>query len=142
MEKDNTIELVELMFKVFRSMKEKMSYTDKLTHLSVLQIHTLIFLKHNKKNSMSDIANYFHIELPSATSLVNKLCDQKLVKRYEDEKDRRLVMIALTEGGEALLKQVMCERKKKIKKILSYLSIKERKDLSTILVTLNNKLQK
>ena len=142
MEKDNTIELVELMFKVFRSMKEKMSYTDKLTHLSVLQIHTLIFLKHNKKNSMSDIADYFHIELPSATSLINKLCDQKLVKRFEDEKDRRLVMVALTDEGKTLLKQVMCERRKKVENFLSYLSKKERTDLSTILLTLNNKLQK
>ena len=115
MDKDNTI---ELMFKVFRSMKEKMSYTDKLTHLSVLQIHTLIFLKHNKKNSMSDIADYFNIELPSATSLVNKLCDQKLIKRYEDKSDRRLVMIALTEEGKTLLKQVMCQRRKKIEEIL------------------------
>ena len=138
----NTFELVDLMFKIFRLMKEEMSFTKNLTHLSILQIQTLIFLKHNKKNSMTDIAEYFRIELPSATSLLNKLCDQKLVKRYEDENDRRLVMITLTDEGKALLKQVMCQRRKKIEKVLSYLSKKERSDLANILKTLNNKLQK
>lgn len=129
------------MFQVFRRMKEKMSYTNSLTHLSILQIQTLIFLNKNKKVSMSDIAGYFRIELPSATSLLNKLYEQKLVERHEDEQDRRLVMITLTDEGKTLLKQAMCERKKKIEKILSYLSKKERLDLLAILETLNNKLQ-
>jgi MarR family transcriptional regulator, organic hydroperoxide resistance regulator len=138
----NTFELVDLMFKTFRLMKGKMSYTKNLTHLSILQIQTLIFLKQNKKISMSDIAECYHIELSSTTSLLNKLCDQKLVKRYEDLQDRRLVNVTLTNKGKALLKQVICERKKKIEKILSYLSNKEKNELFNILKTLNNKLQK
>lgn len=142
MKEDNKIELVEMIFKVSRLMKDKMSYTNKLIHLSILQIQTLIFLNKNKKVSMSDIAGYFHIELPSATSLLNKLYDQKLVERHEDEQDRRLVMITLTNQGKILLKQAMYERRKKLEKVLSYLSEKERSDLSTILETLNNKLQK
>ncbi|TRZ47982.1 MarR family transcriptional regulator [bacterium] len=138
----NTFELVDLLFKISRLMKEEMSYTNKLTHLSVLQIQTLIFLNQNKKISMTDVAEYFHIELSSATSLLNILCDQKLVKRYEDPEDRRLVIVTLTDKGKTLLKQVICERKKKIEKTLSYLSKKEKKELLNILVTLNNKLQK
>lgn len=142
MKNDSTNKLAEIMFQVFRLMKEKMSYTDKLTHLSILQIQTLIFLNHNKNVSMSDIAGYFHIELPSATSLLNKLYDQKLVERYEDQEDRRLVMIALTDEGKILVKQAMRERRKKLEKILSYLSEKEKLDLLAILTTLNNRLQK
>ena len=138
----NTFELVDLLFKISRLMKEEMSFTNKLTHLSILQIQTLIFLNQNKKNSMTDIAEYFHIELSSATSLLNILCDQKLVKRFEDHEDRRLVIVTLTDKGKTLLKQVICERKKKIEKTLSYLSKKEKKELLNILVTLNNKLQK
>jgi MarR family transcriptional regulator, organic hydroperoxide resistance regulator len=142
MKEDNIIELVEMLFKISRLMKEEMSYTNKLTHLSVLQIQTLIFLNQNKKVSMSDIAEYFRIELPSATSLLNILCDQKLVKRYEDCEDRRLVMITLTSDGKTLLEQVIHERKKKLEKTLSYLSAKEKSELLTILNTLNKRLQK
>ena len=140
--KDNKVnELAETMFQVFRLMKEKMSYTNKLTHLSILQIQTLIFLHHGKKVSMSDIAEHFHIELPSATSLLNKLYDQKLVERHENKEDRRLVMILLTDEGKMLLKQAMRERQKKLEMILSYLSQKEKADLLAILKILQNRLQ-
>jgi len=142
MKDDNIIELADTMFQVFRLMKEKMSYTDKLTHLSILQIQTLIFLHNTKNVSMGDIAEYFCIELPSATSLLNKLCDQKLVERYEDQEDRRMVMISLTDGGKTLVKQAMRERRKKLEMILSYLSKKEQLDLLTILKMLQNRLQK
>ena len=141
MKSDNKIELVEMIFKVSRLMKQEMSYTSDLIHLSILQIQTLFFLSKNKKVSMSDIAGYFRIELPSATSLLDKLYDQKLVIRNTDKNDRRLVMITLTEKGKKLLKEAMCERKEKLEKILSYLSVKERSDLSSIINTLNSKLQ-
>jgi len=142
MNTDNTNELAEAMFQVFRLMKEEMSFVTNVTHLSILQIHTLIFLCHSKEVTMSDIAEHFHVELPSATSLLNKLCDQKLVKRTADENDRRLVKVSLTNQGKVLLKQVMKERKVKLEKVLSYLSVQERKDLLTILKTLQSRLQK
>lgn len=142
MKTDNKAEIVEMMFKVSRLMKNEMSYTNNLVHLSILQIQALCFLNHNKKVSMSDIAGYFRIELSSATSLLNKLYDQKLVERHEDAKDRRLVLITLTSDGKKLLERAMSQRKKKIEKILSYLSVKEKNELLLILKTLDNKIQK
>jgi DNA-binding MarR family transcriptional regulator len=142
MKKDNTIELVEMMFKILRLMKQKMAYTNNLVHLSILQIQTLFFLSQNKKTSMGEIANYFHIELPSATSLVNKLCDQKFVVRHADEQDRRLVLIILTAEGKKMLLQAMSQRRKKLEKVLSYLSVAEKSELLSILKTLNTKLEK
>lgn len=140
---DNTIELIEeMLFKISRQMKEEMSYTKDLTYLSTLQIQALVFIKRNKKVSMGDIAEYFCVELPSATSLLNKLFNRKLIKRCENQQDRRLVMITLTSAGETLLKQARYEQRKKLGKILSHLSKKEKIDLLAILETLNNKLQK
>jgi DNA-binding MarR family transcriptional regulator len=144
MKRDTTMDLVETFFKVFRLMKQEMSYTNNLTHLSILQIQALFFLKQNaeKKVTMGDIAEYFHIELPSATSLLNKLCEQKFVERQSDDKDRRLVIIVLTPQGKALLEKAMSERRGKLEKTLSYLSEKEKLDLLKIFKTLNDKLQK
>jgi len=135
--------LVDMMFKVSRLMKREMSFTDNnLVHLSILQIQTLIYLKNNKGASMGDIAEYFRVELSSATSLLNKLYDQKLVERNTDKEDRRLVRITLTTAGELMFKQAMQERRKKIETTLGYLSKKEQSDLLNILEALNNKLQK
>ena len=143
MKQDTTNELVEMMFAVFRRMKDEMSFTNHLTHLSIVQIQTLFFLNHhtNKQVSMSDIAEYFHIELPSATSLITKLCDINLVERHADHQDRRLVLITVTGEGKKLLEQAMRERRQKLEKMLSYLSGKEKGELFTIVKTLNTKLQ-
>jgi DNA-binding MarR family transcriptional regulator len=143
MQKDTTVELGEMMFKVMRLMKEEMSYTDSFVHLSILQIHTLFYINRNKDKqvTMSDIAKNFNIELPSATSLINKLCDQKFAERYFDLKDRRLVLIRLTRDGEKLMEQAATQRNKKIEKFLSYLSEKEKSDLLNIFKTLYNGLQ-
>jgi DNA-binding MarR family transcriptional regulator len=144
MMQDKTIELVEMLFKVSRQMKDKMSFTNNLVHLSILQIQTLIFLNQNKDKqvSMTDIAEYFHIELPSATSLLNILYDQKLVERHTDENDRRLVLIVLTAEGKKLVEQAMHDRRIKLEKTLSYLSGKEKLELLKIFKTLNSRLQK
>jgi len=144
MDKNNPNELVETIFKVARLMKDEMSFTNNLIHLSILQIQALVFLKQNKdkKVTMTDIADNFQIELPSATSLLNKLCDQKLVERKADKKDRRLVIIELTDTGKKMLEEAMASRRKKLEKILSYLSLKEKLELLNIFKTLGQKLQK
>jgi MarR family transcriptional regulator, organic hydroperoxide resistance regulator len=139
--KDIGIELMDTMFGLFRLMKEEIS-ANNFTHLSILQIQALFFLKQHENIPMGDIADFFHIELSSATSLLNKLYDQKLVERNEDPSDRRLVRITLTTKGKTLLEQAMNDRRKKMEKMLSYLSIKEKTELLNILKTLSSKLQK
>jgi DNA-binding MarR family transcriptional regulator len=144
MKQDNPNELVEMIFTVSRLMKDEMSYTNNFIHLSILQIQTLFFLNHHKHEhvSMSEIAAYFTIELPSATSLLNKLYDLHLVARHADPQDRRLVLISLTDEGKKLLEQAMHDRRKKLEKMLSYLSGNEKIELFNIIKTLNTKLQK
>lgn len=136
----NPNDLANEMFQISRLLKEKMSFSSKMVHLSMLQIHTLIFLNQNENVAMSDIADSFHIELPSATSLVNKLFEMKLVERSEDRHDRRIVRISLTDEGIKLMKTVRREQREKIETILSYLPEKERMQLLHILKTLHSKL--
>lgn len=135
-------QLVEDIFRLFRLMKEDMSFDSDLMKLTVSQIHALIFLKKHPSAQMSEIAKEFKIELPSATSLINKLVDTKLVERKPDEKDRRLVRIALTNQGEQLLAEAMKERSKKITHTLSYLSESDKKQLSRIIKQLLGTMEK
>ena len=141
MKTDTTFELVEVMFSVSRLMKGEMEYTNNVAHLSILQLHTLKFIGEHGEVSMSKIAEKFHIEHPSATSLLNKLYDQNFVVRRTDTEDRRLVHVSLTAEGRKLLERAMHDRRKKIEKILSYLSDTEKKNLLSILKTLQIKLQ-
>lgn len=134
--------LVEEIFKFSRLLKGTMSFNSELSRLSMLQIQALVFLKKHDEAQMGEIAQHFNIELPSATSLVNKITKLGLVERKADKNDRRVVIIALTKEGRTLLQQAMEERSKKITKTLSYLSAKDKQELLRIMQILTDTMEK
>ncbi|MCL4359768.1 MarR family transcriptional regulator [Patescibacteria group bacterium] len=137
----DTFKLIEQIFSVSRLLRDTMSDSDDFTRLTIQQIRALTYLRAVKKAIMSDVAAHFCIELPSATSLINRLCEQNLAVRREDALDRRLVVVSLTDRGRKLTEQVRRNRKKKLERVLSYLSEDDRKHLSSVLETLLRKLQ-
>ncbi len=134
--------LIEEIFKFSRYMKSHMCFDSELARLSMLQMQALIFLKKNKAAQMSEIAQYFTIELPSATSLINKLTRLELTERKADDHDRRLVRITITKQGEKLLQQAMEAHSKKMKETLSYLSETDKKELLRIMQKLTATIEK
>lgn len=139
---DTTNRLIEATFNLSRLMKENTHHPSSITHLSMVQIQTLVFIKKNPNVPMKKIAEQFRIELPSATSMINKLTALKLVERQTDPDDRRIVRINLTQDGQTLLKNAMIERTKKIEKLLSFLSEEDHAALLRIVTTLTEKLEK
>lgn len=137
-----TDQLIDTLFNLSRSMKDSMCFSTEFTNLSVNQIQALIYIRKNEEIPMSEIAQKFKIEMPSATSLVNKLSLLKLVERKSDDADRRLVKIFLTAKGKRMLEKVTDERSKNIKKIIAFLSESDRKDLLRISKTLLQQLEK
>lgn len=132
---------IEVMFKTSRLFRDRMHYSSKIAHLSFLQVQTLTYLKLHNNAQMSEIAEHFHIELPSATSLLNKLVALQLVKRQHDEKDRRLVRVVLTEEGDAVLKQAKKEKEAHVEKLLSYLTQKEQHELLRLMEKLRERIE-
>ncbi len=133
--------LIEAFFKLSRLMKENMSYSSSIAKLSLLQIQALVFLQQKPNAQMREIAVQFKIEMPTATSLVNKLCKMGLVVRKEDLQDRRLVRISLTDQGRSLLTKAKIDRSKKLTQIISYLSESDQQVLKKIIMTLIDKME-
>lgn len=125
-------QLIEGIFTLTRMMKEHMHNKSDLVHLSMVQMQAMIFLKKQPESTMNEIASHFHIELPSATSLVNKLVKAKLAKRVTDKKDRRIVRVTLTAHGKQLLEEAMKERSEKMRQLLSHLDTTEKEHLLKI----------
>lgn len=125
-------QLIEGIFTLTRMMKEHMHNKSDLVHLSMVQVQAMIFLKKQPESTMNEIASHFHIELPSATSLVNKLVKAKLAKRVTDKKDRRIVRVTLTAHGKQLLEEAMKERSEKMRQLLSHLDTTEKEHLLKI----------
>lgn len=125
--------IIELMFEVGRLMKGNMGVESHFANLSMLQMQALLFLASNPNSTMSEIAKHFSIELPSATSLINKLHKQELIARQEDKEDRRKICIVLTEKGVELLKEGKKIRSQKMEAALSYLTDTDKQDMEKIL---------
>lgn len=132
----------EVMFKNSRLLRDKVNYSSDTAQLSTLQVQTLSLLKKQSSIQMREIADYFHIELPSATSLLNKLVALHLVKREQDAKDRRLVRVTLTADGNGILRKAMDEKLKHLEHMLSYLSETEQLELLRLLEKLNDRIEK
>ena len=64
-----------------------------------------------------DIAKLLDIDPPFVTALVDKLVKKELVERAENEKDRRVKKILLTQKGRILIPEVEELLKKRVKKI-------------------------
>lgn len=75
------------------------------------QIYMLSYIRTNSECMVTDIANYLGVTLGAVTSLVDRLHEFGLVNRSRSEKDRRQVIIRLSEGGEELLKKIDIKRK-------------------------------
>ena len=82
---------------------------------------------------MKDISEYFHISLPAATAMVNRIFRLGLIKRITDTKDRRVIKISLTLKGKKILNIVIKTKRKSIEDIFSQLSVKERGNYLKIL---------
>lgn len=134
-------DLVESIFKVSRCLRGKMMFSSTVANLTMLQIQVLVFLSHHKNAHMRDVAEYFGVEMPTATSIINKICDMDLVSRSHDAKDRRVIKLSLTKQGEDILAEAMKMRTKKISSLLSYLSVSEKDNLKMILTNLAQKLE-
>ena len=74
--------------------------------ISMPHIFLLSFIKEEGVSSVSDIAHHLGVTLSAVTSLVDKLVDMHLVDRKRSEKDRRLVLLEITQEGNKILEKV------------------------------------
>lgn len=129
-------QLVESILNIADFFKKSACFDSELTHLSIRELQVLVIIKNSNKAKMQEIASYLKITMPTATVFIDQLIKKELVKRDRDIKDRRAVCVELTDKGKSLLKKAMEKKKEKINKTLSYLSLKEKKDLHKIIKNL------
>jgi len=126
------------IFKMYRMFRHEYNPNLAFLNLTLIQFHALIYISQNNLVSNNNIASDFQITLPTATSLVDKLIELKLVKRNEDVKDRRKIIVSLTKKGIEIANRTKKMRCLGIDKILSKLSENEKNQL----VIITNKLLK
>ena len=121
-------ELASLLFSMSRVMRQGGG-----DPFSQIRLEALAFIESQKDPTMKDIAQYFSIKPPTATSLVNGLVNEKYLARVTDRNDRRIVRITLTAKGKRELSEGHRRKLEKIERKFSPLNAKEREALAKIL---------
>jgi len=98
-------------------------------NLTISQLKVLRLLAVEGNFKMKDITEHLGIASSSATELIDKMIKEKLVERYRDIYDRRVVRVKLTEEGKRLTEDF---RKTKYNLWLSVVKKLDKKDFNDV----------
>jgi DNA-binding MarR family transcriptional regulator len=90
--------------------------------LSLIHIHVLTILEVQGPLSMSRLAEEIDVSVASATGIVNRMEERRLVTRRHADTDRRVVTVYPTRLGSEVFARLRRHRRDKLKKILAQLS--------------------
>ena len=90
--------------------------------LSLIHLHVLTVLEAEGPMPMSHLADTLDVSVASATGIVTRMEERGLVERRHDQDDRRVVIVAPTEAGVAVFKDMMAARREHLTDVLARLS--------------------
>ena len=93
------------------------------------EMHTLEAIGYEDVKTMSETAEILKITLGTLTTSVNRLVKKGYVQRLQDEKDRRIVLIKLTDKGQEAYKIHEDFHMEMVAKMLIDLNLEEDKAL-------------
>jgi DNA-binding MarR family transcriptional regulator len=89
--------------------------------VSMTHLHVMGLLSRHGETSMSRIADLLDVSLSNATGLIDRMAERGLVERIRVPDDRRVVLVQLSEGGQAQLDALELLRRDLLQKILARL---------------------
>ena len=99
-------ELPIIAYRVSRSVSQGKSLD---THrcVSGMQMHALFILYKTGRHNMTELANLLIVTRQQLTKLIDSLVEKGLVERGDDPKNRRHVMVGLSEQGRLLVEEAI-----------------------------------
>ena len=88
------------LFNEIMDIEEKAIITDEFKDISNNDMHIIEAIGLKTQKSMSVVAKDMSVTVGTLTIAINNLVKKEYVKRVRSEKDRRVVLISLTEKGE------------------------------------------
>jgi len=102
--------------------------------LTVPQVSVLALLAEAERPlPVTRLAKLLLQESPSVTTLVDRMCAAGLVERVKDHRDRRMVLVKLTDGGRRMHDDIRAAAAAVSNELFDVLSDKERETLRDLL---------
>ena len=90
--------------------------------LSLIHLHVLTILELEGPLPMSRLAEQLDVSVASATGIVDRMEQRRLIERRHDEADRRVVSVHPTRLGGEVFARLRRHRRDKLAKVLAQLS--------------------
>ena len=87
--------------------------------VTVSQVKLLKLVAMSNGYTLGDVASFLDVSNAAASKAVDRLVRRNLLKRTDDEKDRRTMHLSLTQSGECLLGAYESARRLKLEKIFA-----------------------
>jgi len=105
--------------------------------LSLSQIKLLHHLEDQPRElSLKEAAEVVHVSMPAASRMVDDLVRRGFAQRREDEDDRRMKRVALTDDGRAAIRRLNAARLSGLEQFAHDLTTTERRSLANALTSL------
>jgi DNA-binding MarR family transcriptional regulator len=102
--------------------RRRMAQSWCMRQLSMTHLHVLLLLQIEGALSMSRLAEMLDVSMPNATGIVGRMEERGLVERLDDERDRRRVLVALTQKGRDAIEEMDVTRREHLGRILAELT--------------------
>ncbi|MCC8194610.1 MAG: MarR family transcriptional regulator [Deltaproteobacteria bacterium] len=103
-------------------------------HAHHAQKHVLSILREKKSMNQRDLMEILGVRSASLSELLGKLEKNGLITREKDERDRRNIVISITDAGIASVKDHVTEQRKSAEAVLGPLTRPERQQLGELLL--------
>jgi DNA-binding MarR family transcriptional regulator len=137
---------IEQLFNTLGQLKKLLENHSHISHedraATIMQYSALKFLSNTKNSTVGDLAKYLNLSKSSSTQLIERLVKCGLVKRIDDQLDRRIVHVTITPEGEQHILALKKKYLERIGKIFSKIPDADLKELIRIHTDLINTLQK
>ena len=114
-------ELMETVPQILQSIRVNMRHGHG-ANISIPQFRTLRFIQRNPNSSLTGLAEFLGLTLPTVSKLMDGLVKQDLVNRQESTTDRRRLTLVLTTRGEAIVNTARASAQQDLTEALSGLS--------------------
>jgi DNA-binding MarR family transcriptional regulator len=93
--------------------------------VTTVQLRSLFFIDNEGITNFTKLAAALGVTSSNVTGIVDHLVEQGLVSRRENPKDRRVLLLSVTEKGKALLSDLRESRTKQMSEVLTHLNAEE-----------------
>lgn len=140
----NQNNLEEILFEYveqFRVLVAPETWGNIMADCSKNELLVLLLLYRKGESNMSQIAEYLNVPLNTATGIISRMENKKMVGRNRHPDDKRVVAIALSDGGRRQMDEILKNFSYYGRRIMDVLTQDELKLLGRVLDKVLNLLQ-